>query len=120
MVDYVSLANTANRLIDENGRTISILTRSDTLPDSAKPWEPSALQNPVSAKGVFLDYTKSEIATGIVEQSDQRLLVAAKNLTGDINTAQQVIDNSQTWEVINVREIKPADIIIYYEIQCRH
>ena len=38
MVDYTALAATATRLIEANGRSITVLARSQLPDDSAKPW----------------------------------------------------------------------------------
>lgn len=120
-VDYDALQDAAEELIDDNGRDITIQKRSDTVPDSSKPWEPAAdgSGTNINTIGVFEDYSISEFGGTNIQIGDKKILIKGKGLSQDITTEDQIIDGSETWNIINVKKVQPGDTVIMYEIQAR-
>lgn len=120
-VDYTALANVAEQLIDENGRAITIRTRSGTLPNPAEPWKPAAggTGTPIATIGFFDNYDNDERGLTQIQDGDKRLLVKAKGLAASITLDDEIVDGTQIWQIVNVNEITPAAVAIYYELQVR-
>jgi hypothetical protein len=117
----------AQKLIKKNGRNVTITFPSTTLADPAKPWEGvTTSSNTKVVKGVFTNYARTDqrnVNDGVptnVQVGDQKLLVAAGDITpDDIKTATTVDDRSTTWKVINVEVVDPGDDPILYKLQLR-
>jgi hypothetical protein len=119
MVDYVKLAATTQRLIDNNGRTFQFVLKGSAV-DPAKPWDGNADGSTESAKGVFLSYSRREIDGTKIQAEDKRLVVAAQNLSADLTTAIKVRDGGTDYQVVGpVRVVQPGDVVLLYEIQAR-
>lgn len=120
MVDFVSLALTAKRLIDANGRTITVVKSGNVVADSAKPWEVSSTPAAasVSGAGVFVDPTlmgqmfSSEEG---VKRGEAVCLFAANN-DGDyaLETFDTITDGTRSWRIIRAKNLQPADTKILY------
>lgn len=130
MVDFTSLRLTAERLILENGRTLT-LKREDqvTFDDPNQPWRTSSLTNQVSLAvlGVFTEYEKEDFDGSLVRRGDKRVLVAAKD-TEDAQTGTEnikiedfdtLLDGTEVWKIITVEVIEPGSLRILYDIQVR-
>ncbi len=117
MVDYVKLAATAKRLIDANGRAISIVPRS--LADPSKPWLGTVDDTPVPAIGVFTEYNRRDIDGTKIQRSDQELSIAADGLAVDIENVDAVLDGATTWQVVDTTVVKPGPIVLVYKLQVR-
>jgi len=130
MVDFTSLRLTAERLILENGRTLT-LQREDqaTFDDPAQPWRTSPITNQVSLDvlGVFTEYEKEDFDGSLVRRGDKRVLVAAKD-TEDVQTGTEnikledfdtLLDATELWKIITVEVIEPGSLRILYDIQVR-
>lgn len=129
MVNFVSFQNLAERLIEENGRTISLVRRDQDNPtDPAKPWRGSteAAEITVVVKGVFIEYEKMDFDGSLVRRGDKRLLVAAKSVTDEssasnlkIEDYDHVLDGLVRWKIITAELIEPGDLRIMFDIQVR-
>ena len=87
-LDYTSFQNLAERLIEENGRTISLVRRDQANPtDPAKPWRGSTEADEITVvvKGVFVEYEKMDFDGSLVRRGDKRVLIAAKSVTDESN-----------------------------------
>lgn len=120
MVDYVKLAATSQRLLDANGRSVTLVYRGPAA-DSGNAWDGSKSVGGASesAIGVFLDYQRREVDGTKIQAHDKRLLVAAQNLTNSPTTAERVTDGGVNYQVIDVRVVQPGATILLYELQVR-
>lgn len=130
MVDYVSLADVAERLIEKNGRTISLVRRDQGNPvDSAKPWRSSteADEITVSVLGVVIKFEKEDFDGTLVRRGDKRALIAANSVTDaggsasnlKIEDYDHIIDGTTRWKIIDAETVEPGDTRVYYDIQVR-
>ena len=129
MVNFVSFQNLAERLIEENGRTISLVRRDQgNLTDPAKPWRGSTEADEITVvvKGVFIEYEKMDFDGSLVRRGDKRLLVAAKSVTDEssasnlkIEDYDHVLDGGVRWKIITAELIEPGDLRIMFDIQVR-
>lgn len=122
MVDYARSLALAQRLINANGRTITLRQLSGTAADSDKPWEgPSdtTVTTAVTAKAVFVPHNGQEdlgkfgVDDELFKRFEQVALVASDG-TNDFNDFQQVVDGGRTWTIGLIRELRPGDTSIMY------
>lgn len=123
--DYQPLADTAARLIADFGRPIT-LRRSDSAapPDPLRPFEPAAPSHTpgphhATVKGVQSSYSASERALGTIEDKDVRFLLSPDGAPPDLGTEWELVDGEVDYQIVNVREVKPGPVVIYYDVQAR-
>jgi len=129
MVNYVSLRNLAERLIETNGRTLSLVRRDQGNPvDVAKPWRDSteAAEITVAVLGVFIEYEKEDFDGSLVRRGDKRLLVSDKSVTDASSAANlkiedydHVLDGTVRWKIITAEAVEPGPLRIMYDLQVR-
>jgi len=119
VVDYARMARTATRLIQQNGRAVTVLiANSGSLADANKPWEPT-LGTPTEYDtfGVF-DRVDDKFVDGTdVLMTDEMVLIAVDvsttgaNMPEDIElTAQDtVLDGDVPCAVVKSMPIRPGD-----------
>jgi hypothetical protein len=127
-LNYTKFQLLAERLIGENGRTVTLVRRDQNNPiDIDKPWRGSTGASDISFDliGVIIEYDKEDIDGTLVRISDQRLLIAAKDIE-DVMPANEliedydeVIDGSVHWKIVKVGTVKPGAVRIMYDIQLR-
>ena len=122
MVDYVSLASTALRLITANGRTVTFTVKTTTPADTNKPWRGTAASGDTTfdAVSVIVPFENDDVDGKLVRRGDSRLFVAANSVTGqDMESVDTVTDRDELWKVIKVNDISPGNTLVLYEIQLR-
>lgn len=125
-IDYAALATTAQELIDELGRTITII-RFDQDPDDAdEPWNGAA--NPrgtpdasLTTGAVFVEPSSATklgmraIPEDILKRLSAIAIVApGPTNTFDLATANEIIDGSLRQKVLIVDTLKPAAVALLY------
>lgn len=122
MVDFVALATTAKELIAEFGRAVSLRkVTTDTPADLAKPWVPGAEATAdTAAIGVFLDTQRSFI-TGELIPADQSVVFLSASELGSVVPIgkDRLVDGSDTWEIVTVNTLKPANTVLLYELMVK-
>jgi hypothetical protein len=129
-LDYNNFRLLAERLINENGRTLT-LQREDQVnaTDPAQPWRTAATTNQVTLDvlGVFIEFEKEDFDGSLVRRGDKRVLVAAKD-TEDVRTGTEnieiedfdtLLDDGEVWKIITVEVIEPGPLKVAYDIQVR-
>lgn len=129
MVDYVSFQNLAERLIEANGRTLSLVRRDQGNPtDPAMPWRGSTEADTITVvvKGVVIDFEKEDFDGSLVRRGDKRILIAAKSVTDEssasnlkIEDYDHVLDGTVRWKIITAELIEPGDTRIVFDLQVR-
>ncbi len=126
MVDFVSLANTAKTLVDENGRTITLRELETTSSDPAKPWKAATdPRNPLASSivrvGAFVPLSSaSKLGLTIdkemmVKRAAQVMLVAPGAVeTIDYSIFDEVLDGTDVWRITFMEVLKPADTTLLY------
>lgn len=122
MIDYVSLAATAQRLIGANGRDVTLVKQDRAPADSLKPWRAGGV-NDVSVgplKAVIVPFDSDDVDGSLVRRDDKRALVAA-NDTGValIEQFDILVDGADQWRIVRVSTINPGDVRVVYDMQIR-
>ncbi len=129
-LDYASFRLLAERLIEANGRDLSLVRRDQgNLIDPAKPWRGSteAAEVTVVVKGVFIEFEKEDFDGSLVRRGDKRILVADKSVIDEGGSAtnlkiedyDHVLDNKVRWKIITAVLIEPGDTRIMFDLQVR-
>lgn len=126
MVDFTSLRATAERLISENGRDVTLVKRLRTADDVAKPWRgpPVGPDLTIVAKAVFVEFEEEDFDSTLVRRGDKRALISAKvvealDATTMLEEFDTVLDNTVEWKVVNVVVIEPGTSRVLYDVQLR-
>lgn len=121
MVDYVSLAATAERLIAENGRDVTLVKRSETPADAGKPWRgTTADDTSITVKGVVIPFEAEDQDGDLFRREDKQAFVAADATSpNEIESFDELDDGSDTYKIINVELIHPGDTRVLYVLQVR-
>lgn len=121
-LNYANLADTAERLIEENGRSMILRKGGEVLSDPAAPWDPDTTTGDIALTviGVIVDYENDAIDGQLVMRGDKRLLVAENSVDDNqIELFDRVTDESQDWKIVEVTTWKPGDTRIFYDLQLR-
>jgi len=108
--DYSKIANTAKRLIDKFGRTIT----KRTVTSGGTEWNPTQTEVDTNIIGVFTSFSKMEIDGKLIQVNDKKILTYDEVILTDI-----IVDNGIEYTVMNVDVIQPADLKLIYKVQVR-
>ena len=120
MADFVKLAVTAKRLINANGRTVTLNQLGNTPADSAKPWRgvSTPVRNSVTGKACFvsrsdLGYVVSNVDN--LKRSEKVALFAANDDEDKtLEEFDEILDGSVTWRIDRTEVLNPADTRLMY------
>ena len=129
-LNYANFRTVAERLIEENGRDLSLVRRDQGNPvDSAKPWRDSteAATITVIVKGVIIDFDKEDVDGSLVRRGDKQVLISDKSVIDEGGSAanlkiedyDEVLDAGVRWKIIQANTIEPGDTRIMYDLQVR-
>lgn len=130
MVNYASFRLLAERLIEENGRDLSLIRRDQGNPvDPAKPWRDSteAAEITVVVKGVVIEFEKEDFDGSLVRRGDKRILIADKSVIDEGGSAtnlkiedyDHILDGTVRWKILDANVIEPGDTRIMFDLQVR-
>ena len=130
MVDYASFRLLAERLIEENGRNLSLVRLDQGNPtDPAMPWRGStdADEITVVVKGVVIEFEKEDFDGTLVRRGDKRVLIADKSVIDEGGTATNLkiedydfmLDGLVRWKIMNAELIEPGDTRIMFDLHVR-
>ena len=129
-LNYTRFRALAERLIEENGRTLKLVRKDQGNPtDPAKPWRGStgAADITFDVIGVVIDFEKDEVDGTLVRRTDKRILVAAKSVTDEGGSAvtlniedySDVLDGTTRYRIVNPSVIEPGALRILYDLHAR-
>lgn len=127
MVNYANFRNLAERLIEENGRTLTLLRQDiGNFTDPAKPWADSTEAGEIrfDVLGVVIEFEKEAIDGETVRLGDKQILIAAKSVEDesgsttniDIEDYDIILDGTVRWTIVQVELIEPGPSRILYEV----
>lgn len=139
MVDYTSLAATAERLIADAGRSVTFVRMERTAVDPAKPWRSAATPANDSAASVTGAAESRIEATAVMVQPSsasklglstdkmddgaraEKIFIVARNAVDvDLATYDTVVDGGTVWRIEFVEELKPgATSLLYFVGVCK-
>ena len=127
-LDYANFRLLAERLINENGRSFTLIRKDQGNPtDPAMPWRSSTEVSEISfaVVGVFIEFEKDEVDGTIVKRGDKRLLIAAKDIDDqapantNVEDYDEITDGTVAYRIINAQVIEPGSLRIMYDLQVR-
>lgn len=120
MVDLAPLIVTAQRLITENGRSVTFIQHDSTPAVSANPWDgptdaraapdstavmDAVFVNPGSAAQLGLATEQADL----IMKSEQIMIVSPGAV--DLDIFQEVLDAGTYWKIMNIQVLKPGSVI---------
>lgn len=121
MVDLAPIIATAQRLITENGRSVTFIRHDETLADADMPWlgptdartAPDATSvhdavfvEPDSASQLGLAHIQSDL----IMNAEQILIVAQGSV--DLSQFQEVLDESVYWKITDIQTLRPGSTTV--------
>ncbi len=130
MVNYASFRLLAERLIEANGRDLSLVRRDQGNPvDAAKPWRASTEAGLITVivKGVFIEFEQEDFDGSLVRRGDKRILIADKSVIDEGGNAlnlkvedfDHILDATVRWKIVTAVLIEPGDTRIMFDLQVR-
>lgn len=119
MVDFAAMALVAKRLIDANGRLVTLIQQGDdAVPDSTKPWRSDGTyaRNKAVGSGVFTKL-KTENPDNTKRKRQMLLFAAADDLGLRLEEFDQVEDGEVLWKIVDVDVVGPADDRVLYKFE---
>ena len=113
--DYSKLQTTATNLIQKFGGTVSVIVVSKgTYNTATGVVNDTTTETEVS--GVKVDFKKNEIDGTLVKLNDIKIYLPS---TVEVSKIDKLKISGNTYNIIDIKEVKPADTFLYYELQVR-
>jgi hypothetical protein len=132
VADYDELADTAEELIREYGREMTLRTETS----SGDAWNPVISTSDATVVGVVTSFSKFEVANGLVDAQDKRILFAGNV---PVTNAKSVFDTGAEslvgygkkygknygviggveYSIVAIDEVKPGPVTMIYKAQVR-
>ena len=123
--DYAGLQEDASALIDEFGRSVTLVKFDETPADAAKPWRGDltprlAPSDSVVVNGVFSDLSASKFGFNVdkldfADRSDQVVLISPPTtVTQNLEEFDEIIDGTVRYKIEGVKILKPGSVRMLY------
>lgn len=129
-VDYVTLATTARRLVNANGKP-AVFNQFEATPSNAsRPWRgndtprnpPSGVVNGDAVSVPPSSATQLGIATeddDFVKRADAILIAVTDEGSEDIDNFDEVVLEGVSWAINGVQKLRPATVTLVYFVSVR-
>lgn len=118
MAFYDGLASTAERLITDKGRAVSLTYKTPGTYSAQTDTITGASTTTVSTFAAIVEYSERLIDQTLIHSGDKKAVLFAKGLekprAGDILT-----DNGIDYSIVRVGEVGPGDTPVIYNLQIR-
>lgn len=114
--DYASVLQTAQELVTEFGKAVTLRRLNATPPDPDMPWRGPADPRAVPAEtlavdAVFVEPSSQQMLGVNTQQLDwlkraQQLAIVASS--ADLSVFQELVDGSDAWRVVGVSTLNPG------------
>jgi hypothetical protein len=121
VVDFAPLLATAQRLISENGRSVTFIRHDETLADPLQPWlgpaDPRATPDASLALDAVFVEPSSAVKLGIASETDdlilnsEQIMIVAPTAT-DLKQFQEVIDETIYWKITEMTTLRPGTLAV--------
>lgn len=122
MVHFERFAATAQRLIDKNGRQVTLVELDGAPATPSQPWKGAADPRAAPAStltlnAVFVEPNSanklglSAVSNDLIKRSEQ-ILMLAPGIAVDTTIFHLVTDGAVNWKIQGVEVLRPADEII--------
>lgn len=120
MADFTRLAATAKRLIEKNGRSVTVIKQGKTPTDATKPWRGQDTTHlaSVTGKAVFVQPSKAIQNIDQLKRAEQVAYFAAANDSGQtLETFDLIKDGSTLWKILRAELLQPATKKLLYQFE---
>ena len=125
MVDYAKLADTAKRLVEANGRDVTLHRRSRTPAVAGEPWRgpAEAPEDSYTVRAAIVPASGSGFGTmfedlpgDLVRKVTEVAIVASNSLAAgdDPKQADSLVDGARAFKVQMVQELRPSTTSLVY------
>lgn len=113
--NYQELAQTADALITDFGRDVTIVKRDRTAADSSKPWRGPAspgTDTSVTAKAVINPSADEDMPGTVIKRGDAYAIVSAIGVdqSTDLSEYDALVDGTRTWHILNASGVNPGPV----------
>lgn len=112
---YARLQQVADRLIKKFGQQGTV-TR---MVQSGPAYDPVLTPTDYPCRLVVMEYEDRAVDGTLIRRTDKLIYVATQGLSITLDRADTISAGGQTFAVENVRQINPAGLVVYYEVQGR-
>lgn len=121
MADYAKLALTAQRLIQSNGRSVTLKKLGEVDADPAEPWRASdGVDTTVTLIAVIVPFEVADEDASLVRRGDMTAYVAALDGgTDELDKFDEMLDGTDVWKIVGGTVINPGDTRVLYVLTLR-
>jgi len=114
-IDYRRMRATATRLLTENGKNYQLTRGGGTVRDQ---FGKEAITPATTAvvTGVITEYSSREIDGSLIATGDKKLAATFETV---VRIDDRIEIDGKKWRVVQPNPVKPADVLISYNIQLR-
>ena len=113
-IDYPALAQVAVDLITDNGREVQLLIAAAS--PASTPWVPGA-ESPRTLQAVEIDPENADRGDDPGVNSRRRDYIVASDGGATPLPGQRIQDGSEVLSITAVREIRPSDVVMYWNVR---
>ena len=127
---FLSLSDTAKRLINSYGREMSLITITNSFgypsesltpseglsPSGGTSYNPKQTETTEGIYGVETKFDNNDRNDWLIESKDVAILLDS---TVEPKPSMRLQDNGVDYSIVNVKRVKPADKAIIYKLQVR-
>ncbi|WP_312817798.1 hypothetical protein [Atlantibacter subterraneus] len=114
-IDYRRMRTTATRLLTQNGKTYKLMRGGTTTRDQFGK-EVTTPTTIATVTGVITEYSSREIDGSLIATGDKKL---AATFETEVRIDDRIEIDGKKWRVVEPNPVKPADVLISYNIQLR-
>lgn len=129
-ISYPNLKSLAERLIEANGRDLTLVRRDQgNLVNAAEPWRGSTETAEIKfvVKGVFVEFESEDFDGTLVRRGDKKILISDQSVIDEGGSAtnlqieeyDHILDGGVRYKILNVKTIQPGPTRIFFEIHAR-
>lgn len=112
---FLRLQATADRLIKSYGQQGTVTRMVKSGPD----YDPVLTPTDYPCQLVVMDYEDRAVDGTLILRTDKLIYVATQGLTITLDRADTINAGGQTFAIENIKQINPAGLVVYYEVQGR-
>jgi hypothetical protein len=113
--NYTQSQATADKLIKNFGRAISLKRIAKT----GSAYDPTQAESLTDLQAAVVDYSRFNMNETLIERGDKLVYVSAKANDAEPLKEDILVIDGEDFAIININALKPAGIVVYYEIQAR-
>lgn len=114
-INYLRMRATATRLLTENGKVYPLTRGGGTIRDQFGK-EVTTASITARVTGVITEYSSREIDGSLIATGDKKLAATAET---EVRIDDRIEIDGKKWRVVQPNPVKPAGVLISYNIQLR-